>query len=214
VTTLVGDLKSLNELNEIVKPIIGPIIDLLELLLQTPETYEFNINKISIDFEDKLNHAISVKVDEKIKEDKLKKIEDKPSVDAKKTVEPKQIKKDDKIKITKKLEIEKAPVKKEEQKDEAPIKVKPKEKEKSKEEKTQEQLTKEILNHFVDFIGEASTDDGFRERIKVICDTDEAYQYLGSIGLSQIYSYGTKGVNKKDELLKLLETWKKSGVPW
>lgn len=209
IKTLIEDLKSLNELNEIIKPIISPIITILESLLQAPEEYEFNINKISIEFEDKLDHAIGVKVEEGIKEANEQKIEEKTP---EKIVKDKPVEKQDKIKTESQPE-EKESVKKVD-KEKPPQMIKPKEKEKTKEEKSQEQLTKEILNQFVNFIGEASNDTGFQERIKIICDTDEAYQYLGSIGLSQIYSYGTKGINKKDELLKLLETWKKSGVPW
>ena len=75
LTTLIEDLKSLNELNEIIKPIISPIIIILESILQSPEDYEFNINKISIDFEDKLNDAISARVDEGLKEASEQKIE-------------------------------------------------------------------------------------------------------------------------------------------
>lgn len=213
MTTLIDDLKSLNELNEIIKPIISPIIVILESLLQSPESYEFNINKISIDFEDKLNHVIEVKAEEKIKEAKEQTINDKPPVKIEKIVKEKPVENIKKVE-TKSLPEKKSFVKKDVQEDKPSAKIKSKEKEKTKEEKSHEQLTKEILNQFVDFIGEASNDAGFQERIKIICDTDEAYQYLGSIGLSQIYSYGSKGINKKDELLKLLETWKKSGVPW
>ncbi|MHA2169579.1 MAG: hypothetical protein ACXAB7_06760 [Candidatus Kariarchaeaceae archaeon] len=73
--------------------------------------------------------------------------------------------------------------------------------------------TTQILNLFLDFITEAEEDKSFQDRISTISDMDEAYEHLGSIGLSQIYSFVSKGVDKKEELIKLLKQWKIEGVP-
>ncbi|MHA2091772.1 MAG: hypothetical protein ACW98K_13045 [Candidatus Kariarchaeaceae archaeon] len=73
--------------------------------------------------------------------------------------------------------------------------------------------TTQILNLFLDFITEAEDDKSFQDRISTISDMDEAYEHLGSIGLSQIYSFVSKGVEKKEELIKLLKQWKIEGVP-
>ena len=70
-----------------------------------------------------------------------------------------------------------------------------------------------VLNLFLDFLREANTDKDFQNRIDTICEMDEAYEHLGSIGLSQVYSFVSKDLSKKDELIKLLEAWKVDGVP-
>ena len=71
----------------------------------------------------------------------------------------------------------------------------------------------QVLNLFLEFITEADSDAGFKERVSTICDMDEAYQYLGSIGLSQMYSFSSRGIEKKEELIQLLNSWKKEGIP-
>lgn len=71
----------------------------------------------------------------------------------------------------------------------------------------------QILNLFLDFVGEAKTDKDFRNRVETICDMDEAYEHLGGIGLSQLYSFASKDLAKKDELITLIDAWKIDGVP-
>lgn len=71
----------------------------------------------------------------------------------------------------------------------------------------------QILNLFLDFVGEAKTDKDFKNRVETICDMDEAYEHMGGIGLSQLYSFASKDLSKKDELVKLIEAWKIDGVP-
>ncbi|MCH8906985.1 MAG: hypothetical protein IH840_07840 [Candidatus Heimdallarchaeota archaeon] len=71
----------------------------------------------------------------------------------------------------------------------------------------------QVLDLFLDFVLEADNDKSFQDRISTISEMDEAYEHLGSIGLSQLYSFGTKGLRKKEELIKLLESWKITGVP-
>ncbi|MHA2251544.1 MAG: hypothetical protein ACXAD7_14365, partial [Candidatus Kariarchaeaceae archaeon] len=87
----------------------------------------------------------------------------------------------------------------------APVKEKP--------ESKVDKKTLQILNLFLDFIEEADDDKNFQDRISTISEMDEAYEHLGSIGLSQIYSFVSKGVEKKEELIKLLNSWKLDGVP-
>ncbi len=81
------------------------------------------------------------------------------------------------------------------------------------ENKVSEQTIK-VLNLFLDFIDEANTKDEFQKRVAAICDTDEAYEHLGSIALSQVYSFSSKDLSKKPQLVKLLKSWMKTGVPW
>jgi hypothetical protein len=71
----------------------------------------------------------------------------------------------------------------------------------------------QILNLFVEFVGEAQTDKDFRNRVETVCDMDEAYENLGGIGLSQLYSFASKDLSKKEEFMKLIESWKVEGVP-
>ncbi|MCE7734474.1 MAG: hypothetical protein GPJ54_06325 [Candidatus Heimdallarchaeota archaeon] len=71
----------------------------------------------------------------------------------------------------------------------------------------------QILNLFLDFVGEAKTDKDFRNRVETVCDMDEAYEHLGGIGLSQLYSFASKDLSKKDELITLIDAWKIDGVP-
>ena len=62
-------------------------------------------------------------------------------------------------------------------------------------------------------MAEADNDKNFKDRIASICEMDEAYEHLGSIGLSQVYSFQSRGLEKKEELVKLLKSWKIEGVP-
>ncbi|MHA2501816.1 MAG: hypothetical protein ACXAE3_02920 [Candidatus Kariarchaeaceae archaeon] len=71
----------------------------------------------------------------------------------------------------------------------------------------------QVLTLFIDFVEEADDDKSFKDRVSTICDMDEAYQYLGSIGLSQVYSFASKGIEKKSELKELLISWRKDGIP-
>lgn len=71
----------------------------------------------------------------------------------------------------------------------------------------------QVLNLFLDFVGEAKNDKDFRNRVETVCDMDEAYEHLGGIGLSQIYSFATQGISKKEELIQLINAWKIDGVP-
>ncbi len=111
-------------------------------------------------------------------------------------------------KVTKETAPDKEVVK-EEEKPKKPVKIKP---EKTEEEKVDKQ-TLQILNLFLDFVDEATTDKGFQDRISTISEMDEAYEHLGSIALSQLYSFVSKGIDKKEELVKLLKQWKMEGVP-
>ncbi len=72
---------------------------------------------------------------------------------------------------------------------------------------------KQVLLTFKDFINEAKSTKNFNDRIKLISDQDAAYEVLGGIGLSQMYSYATKPIQMKDELLELLDTWIENGPP-
>lgn len=71
----------------------------------------------------------------------------------------------------------------------------------------------QVLDLFIEFLEEADNDASFKERVSTICEMDEAYEYLGSIGLSQVYSFSSKGFEMKEELHKLFQSWKKDGVP-
>ncbi len=71
----------------------------------------------------------------------------------------------------------------------------------------------QVLNLFLDFVGEAKNDKDFRNRVETVCDMDEAYEHLGGIGLSQIYSFASQGISKKEELIQLINAWKIDGVP-
>ncbi len=71
-----------------------------------------------------------------------------------------------------------------------------------------------VINLFLEFINEATNDTEFKERVSTICETDEAYRFLGGIAISRLYSFTSKGIDKKKELTDLLEKWKKEGVPW
>ena len=86
---------------------------------------------------------------------------------------------------------------------------------KSKIKKKQQSSKKEIklLETFRDFINEADNSQNLTERIKIICDAEEAYTILGGIALSQLYSYVTKPFKAKKAIIKLLQSWIKSGIP-
>jgi len=73
--------------------------------------------------------------------------------------------------------------------------------------------TKQVLLTFKDFISEAKSTKNFNERVKLISDQDAAYEVLGGIGLSQFYSYATKPVQMKDELVELIDNWIENGPP-
>lgn len=94
------------------------------------------------------------------------------------------------------------------------IKEEPKKVEKPKEEEKPEDKSVQVLQLFLDFIDEADSNDEFQKRVAAICDTDEAYEHLGSIALSQVYSFSSKDLSKKPQLVKLLKTWMKTGIPW
>ena len=120
-----------------------------------------------------------------------------------------------------KSKAEEEPMRKEEKKEEAkeePKAASPsqvKEKSPVVESKAEEvdEKTKKVLELFIEYLQEADSDKSFQLRIAAICDMDEAYETLGSIGLSQIYSYRTKKLSSRDEVVELLQTWIKTGVP-
>jgi len=99
-----------------------------------------------------------------------------------------------------------APVQKESvQKKPEPVQKKPEPKVDNK--------TKQVLLTFKDFISEAKSTKNFNERVKLISDQDTAYEVLGGIGLSQFYSYATKPLQMKDELVELIDNWIENGPP-
>ncbi len=73
--------------------------------------------------------------------------------------------------------------------------------------------TKKVLTLFAEFIDEATSTKNFHDRISSVCDMDEAYEVLGSIGLSKIYGYIGKPLDKKKEVVDLLKKWASEGVP-
>ena len=83
----------------------------------------------------------------------------------------------------------------------------------TKEKELISEKNEKLLTTFRDFIGEAENTKNFNERIKLICDQDEAYEALGSIGVSMIYSYVTKSAKHKDDLIKTINSWIANGVP-
>ncbi len=101
--------------------------------------------------------------------------------------------------------------KKKEEKQEEAKKAKPKETSKPK--PTVDDNTKKVLSLFIEFINESTTNKNFHNRISSICDMDEAYEVLGSLGLSQVYAFVGKPLDKKKELINLLKKWSNEGVP-
>ncbi len=101
----------------------------------------------------------------------------------------------------------------EEPKAESPAQVKEKSPVVEPEAEEVDEKTKKVLELFIEYLQEADSDKSFQLRIAAICDMDEAYETLGSIGLSQIYSYRTKKLSSRDEVVELLQTWIKTGVP-
>ena len=89
------------------------------------------------------------------------------------------------------------------------VSKKPKPKEKPQHSK--KEIT--VLETFLDFIKEADGDQNLDERIKLVCDAEEAYTTLGSIALSKLYSYVTKPSKSKKEVVKLFQSWIKMGIP-
>jgi hypothetical protein len=76
-----------------------------------------------------------------------------------------------------------------------------------------EEKTIKILDLFIEFISESTNTKNFNDRISSICDMDEAYVELGSIGLSQLYSYVGRPFELKNEVIELLKSWKTDGPP-
>ena len=128
-------------------------------------------------------------------------------------LEKKEEKKEGSLETKAKEELEKKEEKKEEPQAASPSQVK--EKSPVIESKAEEvdEKTKKVLELFIEYLQEADSDKSFQLRIAAICDMDEAYETLGSIGLSQIYSYRTKKLSSRDEVVELLQTWIKTGVP-
>ncbi|MDH5400883.1 MAG: hypothetical protein OEY49_00210 [Candidatus Heimdallarchaeota archaeon] len=189
---ILKDIDIIIERKEDLTAILLPIHNILSLILSEPDQYNFNI------------------------EDYLTAIEDNP-IFSQQQLEPQSNLQDESDKVTEVIKKEDNEEKSVEITENNQItrnisKIEPKKEVKSKENEIDAKVI-QILDLFLDFISEASDDKSFKDRVSTICDMDEAYEYLGSIGLSQLYSYSTKGVEKQEELTKLIKSWKTDGVP-
>jgi len=197
IQNLKSQLVSLSEQEEI-ETIIQPIIQTLDEIITTGE-FEFNINE----YQEEIMKILK-------KPDTIQTISQTSSASSSTSSNTtKQIPTDDKEKLEssstkEKLEESSNPADK--NKSTANSKPSPPEKKVSEKEE-------QVLNLFLDFLEEADTDKGFKDRVSTICDMDEAYEYLGSIGLSQVYSFASKSIDKKEELVQLLKSWKEDGIP-
>ncbi len=100
-----------------------------------------------------------------------------------------------------------------EEEEKEPEPVKPKPSAVKKDTPAVDENTKKVLKLFAEFIDEATSTKNFHDRISSVCDMDEAYEVLGSIGLSKIYGYIGKPLDKKKEVIELLNKWAVEGVP-
>ncbi|MHA1911619.1 MAG: hypothetical protein ACTSYA_07970 [Candidatus Kariarchaeaceae archaeon] len=82
-----------------------------------------------------------------------------------------------------------------------------------KEEKVLDEMTESVINLFIEYIEESQNNDDFRNRVGAMTDMDDSYELIGSIGLSQIYSYQMGDISMKEDLIALLNSWKESGIP-
>ena len=82
-----------------------------------------------------------------------------------------------------------------------------------KEERVLDEMTESVINLFIEYVEESQNNEDFRNRVGAMTDMDDSYELIGSIGLSQIYSYQMGDISMKDDLIALLKSWKESGIP-
>ncbi len=147
----------------------------------------------------KSREIISEKSVAKTEEEKQK-----PKIDDKLFAEPEEIDK----KIQTKQEV--VPKKEVKHKEEAKvdISVSP-----DKSEVVVEPKVEKILRLFISYVEESDDNDNFKARVASICDLDDAYVELGGLAMAQLYSYQTKTINAKKELIRLLNSWIENGLP-
>ncbi|MCY3411399.1 MAG: hypothetical protein INQ03_07175 [Candidatus Heimdallarchaeota archaeon] len=213
VTKLSLGLKDLLNQNEYFEIILSPIIGCLSLIAEE-KPFEFDKQGFVSNFEDNIISKIHEKVDvNDVVESKTsieKSIAQDSTINVEKEATTRQKQESKKNEPEEKISSD---IKEEKFKDKEDKKEIATQKEEEEENKVPKK-TQEVLTLFIDFIDEANTDEEFKKRVAAICDTDEAYETLGSIALSQVYSFKTKSKDKKPQLVKLLKSWMKSGVPW
>ena len=73
--------------------------------------------------------------------------------------------------------------------------------------------TREKIELVINFLDQAVSDSTFRGIIETLLDLDGLYMAIGGKALSIIYTYKTKGLDAKGDLLEHLNSWLVEGVP-